>query len=426
MEGCKHELEISIPADAVEAETAKVTRTFQDRVRLPGFRPGKAPASLVRRNFEGDIRQRVLEQLVPRYFDARAKEEHLQVVGTPNVTDVHFHDGEPLRFKAEFEVYPQFDLAEYKGIEVPYRQPEVSDDDVAKRIEELREQKATYVNEDPRPLADGDYAVVSLEGIGGADKPIKSDEVVVLLNGPETLPDFTENLRGASPGDEKEFDVTYPEDYGQETLSGKTIRFRVGVKGLRRKEVPEINDDFAQDLGDFRTMDELKDALRKSIMGQREAAAQREAKDKLVERLVDANDFPVPERFVEGQIQHRVENRLRGLSHQGVDMRNLNLDWAKIKETQRDAAVREVRGSLILTKIAEREAIIVTNDEVDREVQRIAQQGREPIAAVRKRLTDDGTIDRIASNIQTEKTLDFLFEKSTKTAPEPEPAPVAE
>lgn len=426
MEGCKHELEISIPAEAVEAETAKVTRTFQDRVRLPGFRPGKAPASLVRRNFEGDIRQRVLEQLVPKYFDARAKEEHLQVVGTPNVSDVHFHDGEPLRFKAEFEVYPVFDVAEYKGLEVPYGQPEVTDDDVDKRIEELRQSKATYVNEDPRPLADGDYAVVSLESLSGAETPIKSDEVVVLLNGPETLPDFTENLRGASPGDEKEFDVTYPEDYGQDKLSGKTIRFHVGVKGLRRRELPEINDDFAQDLGDFRNMDELKEALRKSILAQREVAAQREAKEKLVEKIIDANDFPVPERFVEGQIQSRVENRLRSIANQGVDTRNLNLDWEKIKESQRDAAVREVRASLVLTKIAEREAIIVTNDEVDREVQRVAQQSREPIAAVRKRLTDDGTLDRIASTIQTEKTLDFLFEKATKTAPEAEPAPVAE
>ena len=422
--GCKHELEITIPADAVEAETAKVTKSFQDRVRLPGFRPGKAPASLVRRNFESDIRQKVLEHLVPRFFDARAKEEHLRVVGTPNVSEVHFHDGEPLRFKAEFEVFPEFDLAGYKGVSVPYRQPEVTDDDVTKRIDELRQSKATYVNEEPRPLADGDYAVVSLESTAGAETPIKSDEVVVLLSGPETLKDFTENLRGASPGDAKEFDVTYPEDYGQEKLAGKTIRFQVGVKGLRRRELPEINDDFAQDLGDFRNMDELKEALRKSIFQQRETDAQREAKDKLVDSLVDANDFPVPENFVERQIETRVENRLRGLVGQGFDPGKLNLDWAKIKETQRDMAVREVKASLILSKVAEREAISVTNDEVDKEVQRIAAQSREPIATTRKRLTDDGTMDRIASHIQTEKTMNFLFENATKT--EPEPAPESE
>ncbi len=428
VEGCKHELEISIPADAVEAETTIVAKKFQDRAKLPGFRPGKAPASLIRRNFAGDIRQQVLENLVPKFFDAKAKDENLRVVGTPSISDVHFHDGESVHFKAKFEVYPEFEPAEYTGVEVPYAQPEVTDEDVAKRLEELRESKATYVNVDPRPLADGDYAVVSLESVAGADDPIKSDEVSVLIGGPETMEGFTENLRGASPGDEKEFDVTYPEEYGQEKLSGKTITFHTTVKGLRRKELPELNDEFAQDRGDFRTLDELKDALRKSIFAQREMEAQRMAKDKLVDKLVDLNDFPVPELFVDRQIENRVEQRLRSLSQQGVDPRSFNLDWTKIKEAQRDAAVREVKASLILTKVAEREAIGVTNDEVDKEVTRIAQQNREPLATVRKKLTEDGTMDRIASHIQTEKTLNFLFDKATKTAPEPEaePEPAAE
>lgn len=417
VEGCKHELEISIPAEAVEAETGKVTKTFQGKAKLPGFRPGKVPESLIRRNFAGDIRQQVLEHLVPRFFDAKAKEENLRVVGTPSISDVHFHDGEPVRFKAHFEVFPEFEPAEYTGIEVPYAQPEVTDEDVEKRLAELRENKATYVNVDPRPLVEGDYAVVSLESLSGADEPIKSDEVSVLIGGPETMPGFTENLLGASPGDEKEFDVVYPEDYGQEKLAGKTIRFHTVVKGLRRKELPEPNDEFAQDLGDFRTLDELKDALRKSIFAQREAEAQREAKDKIVEKLVDANDFPVPEAFVERQIENRVEQRLRSLSQQGVDPRSFNLDWDKIKAAQRDAAIREVKASLILGKVAEREAIGVTNEEVDREVTRVAQQNREPVPTVRKRLSEDGTMDRIASHIQTEKTLNFLFDKATKTAP---------
>ncbi len=416
MEGCKHELEVSIPADAVEAETGKVAKTFQDRARLPGFRPGKAPASLIRKSFAGDIRQKVLENLVPRFFNARAEEENLRVVGTPSISDVHFHEGESLHFKARFEVYPEFELSEYKGVEIPYKQPEVTGEDVEKRVEELRESKATYVNEDPRPVRDGDYAVVSLESIAGAEPPIKSDEVVVLIGGPETLAGFTENLRDASPGDEKEFDVVYPEDYGKENLAGKTVRFHTVLKGLRRRELPEINDDFAQDLGDFRTLDELKEALKKSIYAQREAEAQREARDKLVDKLVDANEFPVPEAFVERQIENRVEQRLQSLAAQGVDTKSFHLDWSKIKEAQRDAALREVKASLILSKVAQRESIGVTNDEVDREVERIARERREPLVTVRKRLSEDGTMDRIASHIQTEKTLSVLFENATKTA----------
>ncbi|HWE52445.1 MAG TPA: trigger factor [Bryobacteraceae bacterium] len=431
MEGCKHELEISIPAEAVETETGKVAKTVQEKARMPGFRPGKVPASIVRKTFASDIRQKVLENLVPVFFNAKAKEEGLRVVGTPSISDVHFHDGEPLRFKAHFEVYPEFTPAEYKGVEVPYRQPEVTDADVEKRVEELRESKASYINEDPRPIQDGDYGVVSLESVAGADEPIKSDEVVVLIGGPETLAGFTENLRGASPGDEKEFDVTYPDEFGQEKLAGKTVRFHVNVKGLRRKELPEANDDFAQDLGDFRTMDELKDALRKSILAQRESEAQREAKDKLVDKLVDANEFPVPEAFVERQIENRVNQRLQSLAEQGMDPKSFNLDWDKIKAAQHDAALREVKASLILTKVAAQESIGVSNEEVDREVERIARQNREPLATVRKKLQEDGTMDRIASHIQTEKTLNFLFENATKTEPveppaETETSPVAE
>jgi trigger factor len=416
VEGCTHELEVSIPADAVEAETGKVAKTFQDRARLPGFRPGKAPASLIRKSFASDIRQKVLENLVPRFFNARAEEENLRVVGTPSISDVHVHEGESLHFKARFDVYPEFEPAEYKGVEIPYKQPEVTGEDVDKRLEELRESKATYMNEDPRPVRDGDYAVVSLESIAGAEPPIKSDEVVVLIGGPETLAGFTENLRDASPGDAKEFDVVYPEDYGKENLAGKTVRFHTVLKGLRRKELPDLNDDFAQDLGDFRTLDELKEALKKSIYAQREAEAQRDAKDKLVDKLVDANEFPVPEVFVERQIENRVQQRLQSLAAQGVDTKSFNLDWSKIKEAQRDAALREVKASLILSKVAQRESIGVTNEEVDREVERIARESREPLVTVRKRLGEDGTMDRIASHIQTEKTLNFLFENATKTA----------
>ena len=214
MEGCKHELEISVPADAVAQETGKVTEQYREKAHLKGFRQGKAPVSLVRKSFFSEIRQKVLENLVPRFFEAQIKEENLRMVGSPDITDVHFHDGEPLKFKAQFEVYPEFELSGYRDVEVPYIEPEVTPEDVDKRVEEIRDTKAQYVNEDPRPLAEGDYAVVSLESLSGADEPIKSDEVQVLIGGPETMPGFTENLTGASPGDEKEFDVTYPEDYG--------------------------------------------------------------------------------------------------------------------------------------------------------------------------------------------------------------------
>jgi trigger factor len=335
--------------------------------------------------------------------------------------DVHFHEGEELHFKAEFEVFPEFDLTEYRGVETPYAEPVVTDEDVENRIEELRESKATYANEDPRPLATGDFAVVSLESIGGTDEPIRSDEVQVEIGGRDTMPGFTENLTGASPGEDKEFEVTYPDDYGREQLAGKSVMFRVGVKGVRRKEKPELNDEFAQDLGDFRTVDELKEAVRKSIYGQRQMEAQRKAKDALVEKLVDANVFAVPQVFVDRQLDNRLEQRISSLTQQGVDVKTLNVDWRRLRETMREAAIREVRASLILGKVAEAETIAATNQEVDQEVDRIARQEREPVASLRKKLVANGTLDRIASHIATEKTLNFLFEHAVKTEPVPEP-----
>ncbi|HEY1336738.1 MAG TPA: trigger factor [Bryobacteraceae bacterium] len=419
LEGCRHALELSIPAPEVESETTKVTDAIAKRAKLPGFRPGKAPASLIRQQFAGDIRQKVLESLIPKRLQQQFEAENLNVVGTPDISDVHFHDGEPLTFKAEFEVVPQIELGEYQGIEVPYHDPEVLDEDVNKRVEELRESKAQYVNQDPRPLENGDYAVVALESISGVEgEPVKQDEMVLEIGGADTFEAFSDNLRGLSPGDEKEFEVSYPEDYGAKRMAGKTIRFHATVKGVRKKDLPEVTDDFAQELGDYRNLDELRDAIKKGIFAQRQYEAQQEAKNKLVDKLVDAHEFPVPEVFVERQIKNRVEQSLRAMAAEGIDPRGIKLDWDKVKENQREKAVREVKASLLLGKLSEREAIHATRDEVDREVEKIARQQREPVAAVQMRFEKDGTLGRIANHIQTEKTLNFLFEHARKTAGE--------
>lgn len=417
VEGCRHALEISIPAAEVESETTRVAANVQKRAKLPGFRPGKAPISLIRKQFAADIRQQVLEALIPSSLQKQFEAENLNVVGTPDISDVHLHDGEPLRFKAEFEVVPAIELGDYRGIEVAYADPEVTDEDVAKRLGELRESKADYVNVDPRPLENGDFAVAALESIAGVEgEPFKQEEMVLEIGGADTFDAFTENLRGLSPGDEREFEVVYPENYGAPRLAGKTVKFHATVRGLRKKELPELNDEFAQDLGDYRSIDELRDAVRKSILAQRQFEAQQAAKDKIVDALVDKHEFAVPETFVDRQIRTRVEQSLRAMSQEGVDLKSLKLDWAKVKETQRDKAVREVKASLLLERISEREAIHATRDEVDKEVERLARLQREPVAALRIKFEKDGTLGRIAHHLQTEKTLNFLFEQARKTA----------
>ena len=414
--GCKHEIEVTVPSEAVEQETERVVNKIRSRARIPGFRPGKAPASMVRLRFAEEIRKEVLEALIPRHLYQKIEADGLRPVGTPDVSDVKLDTGAPLSFKAEFEALPDFDLKEYRNLEVQYEEPDTTEEEIAASLARIREKHAIYSNLDPRPLADGDIAVVKLEsqvtpsGVG----PIHQDELVVELGGEDTLPVFTESLRGMSPGEEKVVEVTYPEDYGEPKLAGKNITFQLGVQGLRSKELPELNDELAKDEGDFKDLNELRERIRTELESAKRDEAHRKAKAKLVEMLVDAHDFPVPETLVERQIRSNVERSLHSLSEQGVDPTKLRLDWNKIQETEQPRTIREIKAGLILSRIAAAEKIQATQEEVDRQVQIFARQAQQPVASVRARLAENGGLDRIASQIRNDKTLQFLFEQARK------------
>lgn len=412
---CKRSVEIEIPLDEVERAKEQVSKTFKDRARLPGFRPGKAPLSMIQSRFESDIRHEVLEMLLPRAFRSRVEKDELKVVGTPDIKELSFEAGQPIRFKADFEIAPEFELSEYRGLPVKYEEPTVSDEELSQRLESMRESKAEYPNLDPRSIESGDFVLVHLKSLEGLAETIDQD-VQIEVGGQETLSAFNENLVGVSPDESKEVSVTYPEDYGQESLAGKTVKFELTPKFVRKKELPALDDEFARDLGDYQTLDELKEAVRKSLYHEKQYVSQQAAKEELIDRLVEANQFPIPEIYIDRQIENQVRIQLRGLTGRGIDPSELKLDWTKLKETQRDKAMRNVRASLLLEKISEKEGIGAAKDEVDREVQRLAREEREAIPVTRARLEKDGTIGRIAGHIQTEKALQFLLEQAQKQA----------
>jgi len=417
MESCKKSLEFTIPVEEVQAEINKVALEIQKKARMPGFRPGKVPLSIVRRHYDAEIREKVIEDLGTRHFRRAVERDNLKVVGRPHLHEVHFQEGEPMRLTVHFEVAPEFELKDYRDLEVPYEEPVVTEEDIDRRIESLRETKAEFVNIDPRPVQDGDYAVVSLKSLAGlTGAPIEQDEVTLHIGAEDTLAAFSEHLRGMTPGEEKVITVEYPADYGNERLAGKTVTFQVALKAIRRKELPEVNDEFAQDLGDFKDLAELRQAVRTAIYAERESEAQRKAKEALVDKLVSMHDFPVPEAYLDRQIESQVESYLRVMAAQGVDPKNVRLDWEKIRESQKERAIHDVKAALLLDRIADREAIFATSEEVDREVHRIARQRREPVAAVRMSLEKEGALGRIANNIRTDKTLNFLFENARKVA----------
>lgn len=428
---CKREIEVEIPADIVTREFDATVVKYQKLARLPGFRRGKVPASILRQRFAEDIRSEVVESLVPRYFREETEKQGLRPVSQPRVTDLHIHEGEPLKFKASFEIMPEVPLPEYKEIRAEQTDTAVAEQEVDDAVKHLREQHASYATiDEPRELKDGDYAQVEVNGHqktaapagseepkpeeAKPEQPIHLEEVLVEVGGTNTVKEFSENLRGAKPGESRTFEVAYPEDFSDQRLAGQIFTYTLNVKGIKRKDLPDLNDAFAKEVSaEVQTFDDLKKRIREGLEAEKTAQVERAGKEKIVDDLVNRNDFPVPESLVEHQIDVRLERGLRALAAQGMrteDMRKM--DFPRLRAGQRDAALREVKTSLMLERIADAEKIEVTEDEINQEIEAVALQARQPVEAVRARLTGEGALDRIRTRLRNEKTLDFLYRRS--------------
>ncbi len=418
---CKREVAIEIPADVVKAESESVINRYQKLARIPGFRKGKVPASIVRQRFAEEIKNEIVEALVPRYFRQETQKQNLLPVSQPRVTDLHLHEGEPLTFTASFEVLPDFKIAAYEDLQISRLDTNVSEEDVENALHNLREQHATYsAVDEERPLADGDFAVIGFKGTpkeseqNADSKPVEVDEVMVEIGGKNTIPEFTENLRGAKSGEQRSFEVKYADDFSDKRLAGKSMTYEVDVKDIKTRTIPELNDEFAKELSaDFNSLDELRNRLRENMKAEKLHEAEHQGKDQIVEELVKRNDFPVPEAMLDQQIDLRLERGLRALAAQGMRTEDMKrMDFARLRAGQRDGALREVKASLILEQIADEEKIEVSDEEFDRELEALATQSKQTLEQVRARLTQDGGLDRIRHRIRNEKTLDSLYRRS--------------
>jgi trigger factor len=420
----KREIQVEIPAADVARETETLIQKYQKLARIPGFRTGHAPASVIKQRFAEGIKSDVVDALVPRYFRREAEKLGLTPVSQPRVTDLHVHDGEPLRFKASFEVMPTIRVEDYKELRADKPDTSVTDEEVEQSLKSLQEQRATFTTIEGSPLADGDFAQVSLDGKPKdaeaistpgptGTNPVHMDDILVEIGGKGTMPEFTENLRAASAGDERTFDVHYPQDFSDQRLAGKTFTYTVKVKAIKQKTLPELNDQFAKDLGEFADLGDVRKRIREGMEAEKKQNAEREGKDKLVAELVKRNDFEVPEALVEHQIDIRLDRGLRALAAQGMKTEDMKkMDINRLRAGQRDQAVQEVKAALLLEKIAEEEKIEVVDAEIDREVEALAEQSKQTPEAIRSRLTRDGALDRIRNRIRNEKTLDFLYRQS--------------
>ena len=414
----KREISVEIPAQDVARETDSLVQKYQKLARIPGFRKGHAPASIIRRQFAEDLKTEVAETLVPRYFRREAEKLGLTPISQPRVTDLHIQDGEPLRFKASFEVMPEVPVEGYKELRADKPEITVTDEEVQQALESVREQHATYDPVEGRTLADGDYAQAGVEGKpkdseNAAEQPVRMDEVLIEIGGKNTVQEFSANLRGAGPGEERVFDVVYPEDSQDKRLAGKTMVYTVKIQAIKQKRLPELDDAFAKELGEFENLEQVRKQIRENMEGERRHTAEREAKDKLVAELVRRNDFEVPESLVERQIDVRLERGMRALAAQGMKVEDLKkMDFARLRGGQHDQALADVKASLLLERVAELEKVEVSDAEIDQEIQGLARQARQSEAAVRARLEEEGGVERIRGRIRSEKTLDLLYRQS--------------
>ena len=445
--GCLREVSIEIPADVVDKEFDSTVQRYTKVARVPGFRKGKVPASLVRNRFSAEIRSDVLENLVPRYFRDAVIKEGYRPISEPQVHSLKMEPGQPVSFKAAFEIMPDIQLGNYQDIKVDVPEVKVTDEDVETELRRLQERQASFdpVDED-RPLQDGDYAQISFQAVAkeeptkpeaekeekpedagtqetaaaqpSANEPVKVDEVFVEIGGKDTLPEFSDNLRGARAGNERAFDVTYASDYFDKRLAGKTLSYTAKVNALKKKITPELTDDFAKELSQqFQTLDDLKKGLHEGILSERQHRVQHEVREMLLSQLTESHDFPVPETLIRRQIDFRLEQWLRGLAAQGMRTEDMKrMDFKRLRASQREAATKEVKANLLLDKIAEAENIQATEQEVNQEIQAMAQQTKETPEAVRQRLAEKGLLDRIRNRILGDKALRFLYNQSTGTA----------
>jgi trigger factor len=415
---CEREVSVEVPAADVTREWKSAVARFQKHARIPGFRSGKVPATMIRSKFAEEIKSEVVEHLVPDAYRDETKKQNLVPIGQPRVVELELEEEKPLRFKAIFEVLPPFEVTGYKEIKVTREPIEIKDEDVQKTIDGLREQNSTYINVDEdRGLADGDFGSVAFKSTSTEEgtEPIEMKDILVDIGGKNTLPEFSNNLRGAKAGETRSFDVTYAEDFGDKRLAGKTLHYDVTVEGIKTKSVPEPNDEWVKELGqdDMNTLEELRTRIREGMEQEKKHLAEHKMKEEVLQQLTAKFPIDVPTFLVENSIDQRLERGLRSLITQGLRAEDIKrMDLSKLRDNQREGAVRDVRANLLLEKIADLEGIEVAEEELDKEISAAAVQSKQNPLALRKQLEENNGLAGLRQQMRCDRALDSLYKQS--------------
>jgi trigger factor len=420
-ENCKKDITIEIPADEVKAEFDKTYTAYARYAKIPGFRPGHAPITVVKQRFRKDARDDVIKEMIPQALEHAIVDHKLQPVGPPEISDITVSEGESLRFKASVEVLPEFELKDYKGLKLTRRISPITDEMVDNVLEEWRRRGAQLVTVEDRVSEEGDFISVNLAGKFVSEEnaeDLKADEVTVEVGGEGVPEEFSENLKGIKAGDKRNFRVAYREDFSSPGLAGKTVDFDATVVAVRRQEFPELDDDFAKE-HDQETLEALRGSIRTDLDHMAEARSDQALREEAIGKLTADYDFAIPDSLLDREAEQRLRDFANMLFRRGASPEMLReMDWEARRAEARNQAVDNVRGALVISKIAEAEGIQISEDEVNEEITRIATHTGESEEAVRAQLTKDESVSSIERRLRHQKALESIVNHAEITVEE--------
>ncbi len=413
----KKSVAVEIPSDIVDAQIDRVARSYSRQARIPGFRQGKVPATLIKKRFREQILHDVAHDLIPRAIDEVLRERGLEPVDTPDVKDVSLDEGQALTFTATFETLPPIDPGPLNTISL--RRPAVTleDNAVETTLTQLQNRAARFEPVEGRAVDDGDTVTLDVDRKATAEgeKDDHHHDVVVEIGAKANPPGFDDNLKGLEPGAEKSFTIHYPDDYAVKELAGTSMDYSVKVKDIRKRVLPALDDEFAKDLGEFDTLDALRARIQQDLEREAEQEADRNLRGSVLKELAARVSVDIPDSLVERELDRRTEEFARRLMDQKIDPRRANIDWDQFRDSQRDASRESVKSALVLDEISRRENVTVSEEEIDKDVAQYAERSGLTPAAVRARLEKEGALSRIAAGLRREKTIDYVLSQAQVT-----------
>jgi trigger factor len=406
---CKRNLAVEVPASEVDQEIDKIAREFARNAIVPGFRPGKIPLNIIRQRYGSDLLQEATQKIIEHTWRDALAEHNFSPLAQPVVQEVDSKPGQSLKFTLAFEILPPLEVKDYKGVEADLPSSEIKDEEVNQALENLREQRAEFTPVDGAEACDGQYLTLTVDGqFEGGGKPIHEEDVTVIVGNAQTNAEFSDNLRGARAGETRTFEVSYPEDHHRKQFAGKKVQYTVLVKDIKEKQLPELNDDFAKDIGS-ENLEALQSKIREELVTQAQQSAEKKAREALLDTIVGRQTIEIPDCMVQDELEAYARRFASSLTYQGIDVNQTSIDWKKLLDEERPHAEQTVRRSIFLDAIARQEGIEVTNEEIESELQKLAEGTNKSAAAWRAQLEKEDRIQNFEQHLRRNKALDFIY-----------------